>query len=138
MVDGGLLSNFPIRFLAARDEAVRDVMGDTDPDAAGNLGLLIDEKLAVPGAPDDPRTPLTFTSVRTIQRVSRLIDTMRTAGDNHMINRYAADICRLPAKGYGTLEFDMQGQRLDVFLTAARDATKRHLLEREIARAAIQ
>jgi predicted acylesterase/phospholipase RssA len=136
MVDGGLLSNFPIRFVAALDDGVRAIMGDTDPGGAGNLGLIIDEKQAVPGARDDPRTPQTFTSVRTIQRVSRLLDTMMRASDNEMILRYAPEICRLPAKGYGTLEFDMQGERLEVFLAAARDALKRHLLEREIARAA--
>jgi predicted acylesterase/phospholipase RssA len=136
VVDGGLLSNFPIRFVAALDDGVRAIMGDTDPGGAGNLGLIIDEKQAVPGARDDPRTPQTFTSVRTIQRVSRLLDTMMRASDNEMILRYAPEICRLPAKGYGTLEFDMQGERLEVFLAAARDALKRHLLEREIARAA--
>ena len=138
IVDGGLLSNFPIRFVAALDDGVRAIMGDTDPAGAGNLGLLIDENLAVPGASDDARTPQTFTSVRTIQRVSRLIDTMMRASDNEMILRHAPEICRLPAKGYGTLEFDMQGERLEVFLAAARDALKRHLLERELARAARQ
>jgi predicted acylesterase/phospholipase RssA len=136
VVDGGMLSNFPIRFVAALDDGVRPIMGNTDPQGAGNLGLLIDEKQAVPGAPDDPRTPLNFTSVRTIQRVSRMIDTMMGASDNEMIRRYAAEICRLPAKGYGTLEFDMQGQRLEVFLEAARQTMRRHLLEREIAKAA--
>jgi hypothetical protein len=44
-----------------------------------------------------------------------------------MIRRYAADICRLPAKGYGTLEFDMEGERLEVFLAAARQAITTHL-----------
>jgi hypothetical protein len=63
---------------------------------------------------------------------------MMRASDNEMILRHAPEICRLPAKGYGTLEFDMQGERLEVFLAAARDALKRHLLERELARAARQ
>lgn len=130
IVDGGMLSNFPIRFLATTDNAVREIMGDTDPQGAGNLGLLIDETLAVPGAPNDPRTPTTFTSVRTIQRVSRLLDTMTGANDNEVIRRYAGEICRLPAKGYGTLEFDLQGERLEVFLAAARQALTNHLAAR--------
>ena len=51
IVDGGVLSNFPIRLVAddpADDEFVAEVMGaETDAAAAGNLGLLIDENLAV-------------------------------------------------------------------------------------------
>jgi predicted acylesterase/phospholipase RssA len=136
VVDGGMLSNFPMRFIAARDNDVRAIMGDTDPDAAGNLGLLIDEDLCVPGAADDPRTPVGFTSLRTIQRVARLVDTMMRSGDNEMIRLHAASVCRVPAKGYGTLEFDMEGERLRLFLEGAKDAMRRHLADRELARTA--
>jgi predicted acylesterase/phospholipase RssA len=127
IVDGGMLSNFPIRFIATLDDEVRSIMGDTDPGEAGNLGLMIDETIPVPGAPDDCKTPQRFTSVRTIQRVSRLLDTMRGATDNEMIRRFEREICRLPEKNYGTLEFDMEGERLRVFLEAARTAMRNHL-----------
>jgi hypothetical protein len=62
-----------------------------------------------------------------VQRLSRLVDTMMGASDNDMVRQYASDICRLPAKGYGTLEFDMQGDRLNMFIDAARIAMQRHL-----------
>ena len=62
-----------------------------------------------------------------MKRVSRLVDTMTGAADNEMIHRYANDICRLPAKGYGTLEFGMAGDRLDKFVGAARAAMEVHL-----------
>ena len=130
IVDGGCLSNFPIRLIAETDEPIRDVMGDTDPNGALNLGLLIDETKPVPGAADTAKTPLGVSSLRTIQRVSRLVDTLTGASDNEMIRRRTAEICRLPAKGYGTLEFGMEGERLDLFLQAGRDAMNRHLAGR--------
>jgi predicted acylesterase/phospholipase RssA len=130
IVDGGVLSNFPIRLVAATDDGIRQIMGDTDPKGAGNLGLMIDEKLPVPGAPDTAKTPLPVTRLRTVQRLSRLLETMTGASDNEMVRRYQSEICRLPSKGYGTLEFDMQGERLELFLAAARDAMERHLAQR--------
>jgi NTE family protein len=122
IVDGGVLSNFPIRLVATMDDEVREIMGDTDPRAAGNLGLMIDESLSVAGQPDTRTTPTGISSLRTIQRLSRLVDTMMGAKDNELIRRFANEICRLPAKGYGTLEFDMQGKRLDDLIQAGRDA----------------
>ncbi len=127
VVDGGVLSNFPIRLIACGDDEVRSIMGDTDPNAAGNLGMMIDENLDVPGAPGTAQTPLPVTRLRVMKRVSRLVDTMTGAADNEMIRRYQSDICRLPAKGYGTLEFGMTGDRLDKFLEAARAAMLAHL-----------
>jgi predicted acylesterase/phospholipase RssA len=127
VVDGGLLSNFPVHLIARMDDEVGAIMGGTDPDEAGNLGLLIDETIAVPGAPDTAKTPLPVTRLRTVQRLSRLVDTMTGAADNDGIRRYAGAICRVPAKGYGTLEFGMEGPRLDSFIAAARAAMEEHL-----------
>jgi len=130
LVDGGLLSNFPIRLIATTDDQVRAIMGDTDPAASLNLGLLIDEQIEVRGAANTTKTPLPLTHLRSIQRVSRLADTMLGAADNEMIRRFEDEICRLPAKGYGTLEFEMADQRLDLFIGAARAAMLAHMEKR--------
>jgi predicted acylesterase/phospholipase RssA len=130
IVDGGMLSNFPIRLIAENSDGTRQIMGDTDAQGAGNLGLMIDEKVAVPGAPDTNKTPLPVTRLHTVQRLSRLVDTMMGASDNDVIRRFDREICRLPAKGYGTLEFGMEGQRLDLFLAGARAAMEAHLAQR--------
>ena len=53
-----MFSNFPIRLIAENNDGTRLIMGDTDAQGAGNLGLMIDEKVAVPGAPDTDKTPL--------------------------------------------------------------------------------
>ena len=57
MVDGGVLSNFPIHLLSFADDEVRAVMGDTDPASAPNLGLLIDETRPVAGSGEPGRIP---------------------------------------------------------------------------------
>jgi hypothetical protein len=52
---------------------------------------------------------------------------MTGAQDNDEIRRHANDICRLPAKGYGTTEFDMADDRLAALINAGRNAMKSHL-----------
>jgi NTE family protein len=131
IVDGGVLSNFPIRLIAnepAGDDLIMAVMGEeTVASTAGNLGLLIDEKIAVPGAVDSPKPPRLTQHLRTVQRVGRLVDTMTGAQDNMTMALHEHEICRLPAKGYGTTEFDMEAGRLDALINAGREAMTRHL-----------
>ena len=132
MVDGGVLSNFPIRLIATSDAFTKEIMGNTDPAGAGNLGLLIDENLPVPGAPNQAQPPKLTGDIRTIQRVSRLVDTMTKSQDNMMIQDREKEICRVPAKGYGTTEFDMQGQRLEALIEGGRRAMSAHLAARQL------
>jgi NTE family protein len=127
IVDGGVLSNFPIRLI---DERVPDIMGDTDPAGALNLGLLLDEGLAVPNTPATVAPPLLLEHLRSVQRVSRLIDTMMGAPDNAEMRQHEAEICRLPVKGYGTTEFNMSDERLAQLVEGGRQAMKAHLASR--------
>ena len=131
MVDGGVLSNFPIRLIA---ESVPEIMGDTDPNGALNLGLLLDEQLAVPGINPAP-PPLPVDNLRVVQRISRLMDTMMGAQDSEEIRQRAAEICRLPVKGYGTTEFDMPQPKLTALVEAGRAAVVAHLQSRNLANA---
>jgi NTE family protein len=128
VVDGGVLSNFPIRLI---DERIPEIMGDTDPDGALNLGLLLDESLAVPNIPKTAPEPLPLEHLRPVQRVSRLIDTMMGAPDNAEMRQHEEEICRLPVKGYGTTEFSMSDQRLAALVEGGRDAMKAHLASRQ-------
>jgi NTE family protein len=131
IVDGGVLSNFPIRLI---DQRVPEIMGDTDPSAALNLGLLLDKSLAVPGVNPAP-PPLPLQEIRVVQRLSRLMDTMMGAQDNEEMRQHAAEICRLPVKGCGTTEFDMPDAKLKALVGAGRDATVAHLKSRNLAEA---
>lgn len=126
LVDGGVLSNFPIRLIA---EPAPDIMGDTDPNGALNLGLLLDETLAIPGTnPALPPEPLE--QLRVVQRISRLMDTMMGAQDNQEMRQRASEICRLPVKGYGTTEFNMSDTRLKALVDGGSNALKAHLQAR--------
>ncbi|GAM10155.1 putative protein [Geobacter sp. OR-1] len=137
IVDGGVLSNFPIYYLTSDDDEVQAVMGSIDPDACPNLGLLIDETITVSGAPakaektgsagTDEGLLDHVTRLKTIQRVTRILDTLTDAHDRSAIAAHEDEVCRLPAKGYGTTEFDMSGKRLEALIAAGREAMKNHL-----------
>ncbi|MCA1641420.1 MAG: patatin-like phospholipase family protein [Acidobacteria bacterium] len=132
IVDGGVLSNFPLRFIAnepAHDEEVREVMGDTPAGEAGNLGLLIDETIEVPGSGGGggDSSPHLVGKLRTAQRVMRIMDTMMQANDKSYIADHAEFVCRLPAQGYGTTEFAMSEARLKALVQAGYDAMMAHL-----------
>jgi NTE family protein len=129
IVDGGVLSNFPITLIA---EPAPDLMGNTDPNAALNLGLLLDEKLAVPGM-DAALPPKPLGQLRVVQRVSRLIDTMMGARDNDEMRAHVQEICRLPVKGYGTTEFDMPDEKMQALVAGGFSTTIDHLKKRGLA-----
>lgn len=123
LVDGGVLSNFPIHLVAdVLPDDLKDIMGDADQNANGNLGLLIDENIPVEGAAQNPKPPHRISDLRAIQRVGRLVDTMTGAQDKSVIQRHEKEVCRLPAMGYGTTEFDMPQARLDALVGAGRKA----------------
>jgi NTE family protein len=138
VVDGGLLSNLPIELFLSTRPHVTALMGPkTD---AAVLGFLIDERLPVPGAdsfPRPPRSNLLFQS-RTAQRLLALVDTMTQAHDKMVIDAFEHLVCRLPAQGYGTTEFDMSEGRQQALLAAGRQATAAYfdrMEEEEIAAA---
>ena len=55
-----------------------------------------------------------------VKRATRLIDTMSGARDLETISRLKASVCRLPAKSYGVVEFDMPRDRLEALVQAGR------------------
>jgi NTE family protein len=125
IVDGGVLSNFPIDLVATASDRAKAIMGtSTDPNRAGNVGMLIDESKEVPGVPPKPerKNPL-----QTVRRIQRLVDTMTGARDNALIRQYETEICRLPARGYGTTEFDMDTAKLDKLVEIGRTTMRAHL-----------
>ena len=129
IVDGGLNTNFPIRLLIARSPDVIEVMGP--PDGAFALGLLIDESQPVPNAPAlrsqkeaDPQSPMAIPNLPIVHRVSNLVNTMTSAHDKTVMDAYKDGICRLPAEGYETTEFDMSDERVAALVTAGRQTMK--------------
>ena len=123
-VDGGVLSNFPLALVIESSPEVVAIMGDTDPNGAGTMGLLLDEALPVAGATaSDTRRP----RLRSADRVTRLIDAVTGTSDAAIMRQFPELVCHLPVKGYGTTEFRMSQDRMNLLIAAGRDAMQRYL-----------
>ncbi|RPI51764.1 MAG: hypothetical protein EHM56_09140, partial [Chloroflexi bacterium] len=132
VVDGGLLSNFPIALLLADRPDVAAVVG---PARTRNvLGLLIDETLQVPNRPVKPPTPSRFSlgGMRTVERIHRLLTTATAAHDNMAISAFARHVVRLPAGGYGTVQFDMDDDERQALLDAGQAAMRAFLGQQSV------
>jgi predicted acylesterase/phospholipase RssA len=133
IVDGGLLSNFPIELFLSNDPYVQSLMGPKT--SQGVLGLLIDETLAVAGSeadmalPSGPRQALSDWPPAT--RIMGLIDTATKAHDKMVIDAFEQFVCRLPARTYQTTEFDMTDGRRDRLIAAGRAAMEHYFREQE-------
>ena len=134
VVDGGLLSNFPIQLFVAVDENIDNIMGEGNQSETV-IGLLIDETLEVPGAGEVPGRGLTAPGMleridlvqAMVLRIHGLAETVISAHDKAMLSAYKHLICRLPAMGIGTMEFDMAPQRMDAVLKAGEAAMEAFL-----------
>ena len=123
-VDGGVLSNFPLELVVESNPEIIAIMGNTDPNGAGTLGLMLDETIAVPGA-GNSQTPRP--RLRTADRVTHLIDTMTGTSDAEIMRKYPNLICHLPVKGYGTTEFRMSQDRMNLLIDGGRKAMTAYL-----------
>lgn len=120
VVDGGLLSNFPLELFISDQPHVTNVMGPKQSE--GVLGLLIDETLPVENAPANIENPsLDIKELRTVRRIGRLLNTALQANDKMVIDAFEQLVARLPAHGYGIIEFDMSDRRREALVMAGRE-----------------
>jgi len=129
IVDGGLLSNFPIELLISDDVHVMNVMGRAQPSSNPKdhvLGFLIDESMEVP-APRSLSLTQVITGSQTVRRLKGLINAVTQAHDKMVIEAFEDCIVRLPARGYGTVEFDMSEEKRIALIDAGYQATDKHL-----------
>ena len=129
VVDGGLLSNFPIELFISNQPQVTAVMGAKVAEEMDLLGFLIDETLDVPGAPVEKAMAkgIEFSKLPPVTRITNLVNTMMQARDKSVIEAFERFVVRLPAKGYGTVEFGMSDERRDALIAAGRTATTAYL-----------
>jgi NTE family protein len=131
IVDGGLLSNFPLALFLADSPDVTAVVGP--PRVKNVLGLLIDESLPVPGRPPRPEgSGSVFAGLRTVERLRRLADTATGAHDNMAKAAFAPHVVRLPASGYGTTQFDMTDAERTALVEAGRQAMREFLRSQSV------
>lgn len=139
IVDGGLISNFPIELFISDEKPIQEVMGEKLHDNV--LGCLIDDAIPVTGAPPLPgkttqptnANAIEINELVTVQRVLNLVNTMLEANDKAVITAFENLVCRLPAGGYGTTEFDMTEERRNFLVEAGRAAMKQYLDRAEAA-----
>jgi predicted acylesterase/phospholipase RssA len=130
IVDGGLLSNFPIALFLSDRPDVAAVVG---PAASTNvLGLLIDESLPVPNRPPRPDEGKgsDLAGLQTVQRLRGLLNTATKAHDNLAIAAFAQHVVHLPAGGYSTTQFDMTDEEREALVAAGKQAMEDYLGER--------
>jgi predicted acylesterase/phospholipase RssA len=129
IVDGGVLSNFPLRYVI--EERYTKDTGSLGPfrEAISSrpLGLLLDETKEAVGAPSPAEKQRMAATLPVYQSVSRLVDTMSSAWDQEAIDEHKNLICRIGVKGYDTLDFDMEKHRLDLLVASGRDCTREYL-----------
>jgi len=135
IVDGGLLSNFPIELFISDLKTVTDVMGDKT--SQNVLGMLIDETLSVPGAQaakaDAEKDKFEISQLATVQRLNHLVNTVLGARDKSVIEAFENLVARMPAKDYGTTEFDMTDERRDTLVQAGRKAMQEYFEKQQPA-----
>ncbi len=131
IVDGGLLSNFPIELFLSDLKDITQVMGPKISQEV--LGFLIDEETPVANAPETvvQTQTLNLANLVTIQRLSRLVDTTLSARDKMVIDSYSNLVVRMPARDYGTTEFDMSAQRKTALIEAGKQAMQAYYLAQE-------
>jgi predicted acylesterase/phospholipase RssA len=124
IVDGGLLSNFPIELFISDAPQVTKLMGPKTGNTV--LGMLIDEKLPVAKGLF-VRINIKPGELKTVQRLKRLVDTATGAHDKMVMDEYSHLVAHLPACGYGTTEFDMTDDRRQALVNAGHEAIALYL-----------
>lgn len=132
VVDGGVLSNFPIELLISDELQVTRLMGPKGEDPV--LGMLIDEGMPVRQLPSDSRGQLLevdvqVTELRIVRRLMGLVDTVTTAHDKMVIDAFSDLVVHLPAGGYGTTEFSMSDAKREALVEAGRRAMRAYLAQ---------
>lgn len=125
VVDGGILSNFPMELFLSTQPMVRTVMGP--PVGEEVLGVLIDETLAVPDAPAGEQKQAAGVLQRLLGRQRRLVDTVVKGRDKQVMESYSHMVAHLPAKDYGATEFDISEARKKALVEGGRNAMRTYL-----------
>ena len=134
LVDGGMLSNFPIELFISTQPEVQAVMGEKNVERSNLIGFLIDDAKEVPGAPSKSKGAGFLGKImggevrlKTVERIGKLINTMTQAHDKMIIEQYDQFVIHLPAKGFETTEFDMTVERRDALIKGGLETAKRYL-----------
>jgi predicted acylesterase/phospholipase RssA len=125
IVDGGILSNFPMELFLSNLPLVRSIMGPQIGEEV--LGILIDETMPVPDAPPGEAKRGAGLVQRLLGRQRRLVDTVVKGRDKQVMESNAHLVAHLPAQDYGATEFDMDDDRRKALVEGGRNAMRVYL-----------
>ena len=128
LVDGAILSNFPIELMLSDAPQVTRLMGENHGQQV--MGLLIDETIPVPGAPP-PVKRESIESVAGSAADCTDAGASSQARTSMLLEAVEALVVRLPAKGYDMEETDMSPARRDSLIAAGETAMHDYLVRRE-------
>lgn len=133
IVDGGLLSNFPLRFFldpeASKDGGLLGIpKTPVQPPLLKHLGLFLDSTKAVPNRQNrEPDRPSAIERTMLYDTASRLLDTMLDASDNEAIIANEPSICRIGTEGFDALNFSLSKTDLGQLIESGRCAMSDYL-----------
>jgi NTE family protein len=137
IVDGGLLSNFPIELFVSQDAYVKNLIG---PEAGERvLGMFLDDSLPVAGTQtvSKPESSVPFSRAPLFQRITNLMNTTLGARDKLVSENFEQFVVRLPCRGYGITEFELTDERRNLLVSAGSDAMKAYFDHLDLATASV-
>lgn len=124
IVDGAVLSQFPIELFLSSSREIEEMMGKRD--AGDNvIGLLLDETQAVPGV-STAVTPLAqrLGELPGLAFGSMLLRTLMTSSSTSKASPLASHVIRLPVMGIDPYGFEIEREKLIPIINHAYNATK--------------
>jgi NTE family protein len=124
ILDGALLSQFPIEYFLSTQEEIVDIMGERK---AGNnvLGLLLDETAPAPGiVPKSSEIDRIFSNVPGVNVGRMLLKTLLSNSNNAAGNPLEKHILRLPVMGVDPFDFTVSYDELRPVVNAAYNAAQ--------------
>lgn len=129
LVDGAILSNFPIELMLSDAPQVTRLMGENHGQQV--MGLLIDETIPVPGAPPPVKKESLLNQLPVARLIAQMLGASSQARTSMLLEAVEALVVRLPAKGYDMEETDMSPARRDSLIAAGETAMHDYLVRRE-------
>lgn len=134
IVDGGMLSNFPIELFLSDEAPVTKVMGPKQGNPV--IGFLVDDATRPSTLPSSTlesielvKSDIAPSELETVTRINRLLNTMMTAHDKMVMDEFDHVVVRLPAAGFDALEFDMSDERREALVESGRIAMRKFLAD---------
>jgi len=139
IVDGGLLSNFPMRYIL--DPYFEKESCEIGPPPGGGkawpVGLLLDGTKPAPDLPLGRESDQMLENVPAVRLGSKILDTMLDAWDKDALRQHVPEgkadhyICRIGTKGIGALDFDMTDERVAAVVNSGHCAMAEFLERRK-------